>query len=84
MAIGTVKQKDLYGGNNYCFCSLERFEKKYIGPQCVHVSGVNHVSLKNVVIMKRVSPECSVALKSFDMSPLSSSENILLRPSLFA
>lgn len=59
-------------------------KKKNIGPQCVHVSGVNHVSLKNVVIMKRVSPECSVALKSFDISPLSSSENIFLRPSLFA
>ena len=41
-------------------------KKKQIGLQCIHVSGVNHVSLKNVVIMKRVSLECSVALKSFE------------------
>lgn len=38
-------------------------KKKQIGLQCIHVSGVNQ---KNVVIMKRVSLECSVALKSFE------------------
>lgn len=65
ITIAIVKHKDLYGGNNYCFCSLERFgrKKKQIVLQCIHVSVVNQ---KNVVIMKRVSLECSVALKSFE------------------
>lgn len=38
-------------------------KKKQIVLQCIHVSVVNQ---KNVVIMKRVSLECSVALKSFE------------------